>query len=717
MTGIIPPFLLGFSATSFQIFLLREFTAHFAGNEMTYGLVFGSWLLWGGLGSLAASRFDYKLKSLVRLSYLVLWLFPAGLAGLRLSRLALGRLPAEIAGLGSAGLAALILALMASFPFGILFVFNAHYRRGDVASVYFLESLGAALGGLSVQFLLVPFFSNWQGVALTAALAAFLAYLGFDKKGQRFLLPLTLAGLTLFVFMDGPSQKLFWSPYKLLAAKDSPYGKLQVLQTQEQIAFYSNSAPVFSYPHTSADEEAVHFALLQRRPPFRVLLIGGGSGGLSEILKYPDMNVDWLEIDPDFFRLILAFLPPEERPILSDPRVHLFHEDGRAFLSASRQSYDAILINLPGPASAQINRFYTREFFSLSRSRLSPSGVISLRLASAENYISPELGRFLSTIFHTLKSVFPTVKVVPGETNVFLASSGPLSIEAGYLGRAIHELGLGTSYFSPRMLPARLNPLRVDGLRERLESGAKKINLDFRPESIYEQALLWSTQFHSFERPLLGFFSRLPSFWILDLPLGLAALGLIFLRLKKSRPWLVMVPVSVMGLTTMAAEIIVLLWFQTLYGSVYGRLAALVAAFMAGLAAGSYWSSRKRIAGIQGLGLIFGGFTALLLISRALLGVRPSPLFFFGLLFLFGFLGGSLFILSNRLYFRSGRDYGFGYGLDLLGSFLGAAAVSTFIVPLLGISVLFKYLALINSFCLLFLISLGLRSAKTAGLP
>lgn len=48
----LPALLLGGLAASCQILLLREFAAQFFGNEMTYGLVLASWLLWGGIGSL-----------------------------------------------------------------------------------------------------------------------------------------------------------------------------------------------------------------------------------------------------------------------------------------------------------------------------------------------------------------------------------------------------------------------------------------------------------------------------------------------------------------------------------------------------------------------------------------------------------------------------------------------------------------------------------------
>jgi hypothetical protein len=47
-----PPFLLGFLASAFQIYLLREFAAEFYGSELIFGLFLGSWLFWGGVGSL-----------------------------------------------------------------------------------------------------------------------------------------------------------------------------------------------------------------------------------------------------------------------------------------------------------------------------------------------------------------------------------------------------------------------------------------------------------------------------------------------------------------------------------------------------------------------------------------------------------------------------------------------------------------------------------------
>ena len=81
------------------------------------------------------------------------------------------------------------------------------------------------------------------------------------------------------------------------------------------------------------------------------------------------------------------------------------------------------------------------------------------------------------------------------------------------------------------------------------------------------------------------------------------------------------------------------------------------------------------------------------------------------LLFALGLLGGDLFIVSNRLYLRASRNYGLGYGLDLLGSFVGAVAVSSILIPLVGLLPLIKYLLLMNFFCLLFL-AWGLKARR-----
>jgi len=412
----LPPFLLGFLALSFQIFLLREFSVHFYGNEITFGFILAAWLLWGGVGSITASKIRFSQARLNHAYYLVIILLPLCLVGLRFSRFLLNILPGEITGVIPMLTSSLILSFCVSFPLGILFVFNTHFLKGNLYQVYLMESLGSSSAGLLVYFFLIPFFSNWHGAALVGAIVALLNYFTFGGKRQKLFPLAVLILLLVFCLFDYPSQKIYWKPFQLIQSKDTPYGKLQVLQTEEQISLYNNNLHDFSYPNLASSEESVHFALLQKPEAENVLLIGGGAAGsLRQILKYPRTQVDYVELDPEIIRISFRYLPGSEQEILRNKRVHIFYQDGRAFLTKTQKSYDMIILNLPEPATAQINRFYTKEFFLKSKEKLTEEGVFSFRVPSAENYISPELQDFLSSLYHTLKQAFSFVEIVPGD--------------------------------------------------------------------------------------------------------------------------------------------------------------------------------------------------------------------------------------------------------------------------------------------------------------
>ena len=701
----LPAFLLGGLATTCQIILLREFAAQFYGNEMTYGLVLASWLLGGGVGSLLGNRWRIKPE---RISYGYLGLvliFPAGLAALRFSRFLLGILPGEMVGLGPVLLFALGLALVTSLPLGLLFVANARRLGGDLSRVYLVESLGAAAAGLVLHFILIPRVSNWMGTALLGAVIALLTVLSFPNRKTVALALAAWGGLVAFALMDAPSQRIEWKPFELVESRDTPYGKLQVVKAAEQVTLYSNKLKVYSYPDPASAEEAVHFALLQRPAAERVLLIGGGAGGnLRQALKYPRARIEYVELDPEIIRLSRKYLPDEERMALADPRVRIHAEDGRAFLGRTSGGFDAVLLDLPEPATAQVNRFYTREFFALVRARLAPDGVFGFRVPSAENYIGRELQKFLGTLRTTLTSVFAQVAIVPGDTNIFLASAGPLTLDPNELGRRIEAAGFENVFIRPALLSARLSPMRRAYLEDALRGAAPRINADLRPLSYYFSSVLWSTQFRGAEASLLKWLAKLPSFWLLDLPLILFVAGLAVARRCRSRSGVFLIPVAVMGVTSIVFEIAVILAFQIYFGSVYGRVALLLTSFMAGLAAGAFAGRLRRRESLADVTASQGAFILILAAFSLSLRGAPSAGLLVGLLAGFGFLSGWLFVAANRLYLKNQERLGTGYGLDLLGSFLGALAASSILIPLVGVDKLMTYLILANSACLLYLL-------------
>jgi spermidine synthase len=705
----LPAFLLGFQAGSFQIYLLREFSAVFTGNELTFGLFLGSWLLWGGLGSLIRPRrrAGPSLDRLAGLYVLVVVLFFAGLVVLRFSHRLLGILPAELTGLGPALGFALFLSILLSFPLGHSFVLNAGLLGGDVATVYIFESAGAAAAGLVVHFLLIPRLSNWQGAAAVGAAAAVVVLAGMRPVRIRWLAGPALVLAGLLAGFDPGSQKAAWKPLDLAETEDTRYGKLQVIRNKEQITLFDNGLAVFTHPDTGAAEESVHFALLQRDTIRSVLFIGGGaSGGAAEALKYPGLRVDCVELDPAIIRLARKHLSGEARAALDDPRVRFFHADGRSFLERSTGRYDAILLNLPEPATAQVNRYYTREFFLEVRKKLGPSGVFGFVVPSAENYIGEALGLFLSSLARTLRGVFPEVLAVPGANCVFLASEGPLAIEPDRLSNALVRLGLETRQVGPGTLPSRLDPARIAYLAEKLDSPAAKINRDLAPVSYYFHSLLWAGRFQGLDSAVLRAAGRVPGFWFLDLPLGLFAFGLVWLAVSRPKRSAVrgVIPLAVMGFTSIVVELVLFLVFQAHFGYVYGRIPLLLASFMAGLALGALAARARKTYGRADLAAVQGGFVLLLVLVLLSLPGTGGEAVPFMLLAAFGVLGGWLFVSANRRIIAETNHPGLGYGIDLLASFVGVILASALIIPLFGVAAVVLRLIVLNALCFLFLL-------------
>lgn len=705
MINFLPPFLLGFLALSFQTLLLREFSAHFYGNEITFGLLLAAWLLWSGLGSISSKKFKFNISRFPQIYYVIIILFSLCLISLRFSRFPLKILPGEIVGTIPVLIFSLALAFFISFPIGLLFVFNIHFLKGNLPQVYLLEALGSSIAGIIVYFLLIPFFSNWQATAIVGIFISLIAFFTFGGRKHKIVFSLTLVFLAFFYLNDLPTQKFYWKPFRLIQSKDTPYGKLQLIKTEEQASLYNNNLMVYSYPDLASSEESVHFALLQNPLAKKALLIGGGAGGsLRQALKYPLEEIDYVELDPEIIRFSLQHLPASEQEIFQNRRIHTFYQDGRAFINSTKKIYDIIILNLPEPATAQINRFYTEEFFQKVKERLTKQGIFSFRVPSAENYISVELQDFLASLYFSLKEVFPFIEIVPGDTNIFLASFHPLFLDYEEISRRIENLNLRNIYVSPQLLISRLNKLRVKYLKEKITSGEKTINHDLAPVSYFYNSVLWSTHFRGLEANVFSFFSKISTFWLLDFPLLLFLISLFILSLKRKKTYFFMVPLAVMGLTTIVVEIIVIIAFQIYCGYVYQKIALLFACFMLGLFSGSFRGKNRKKLDFSQILLIQFLFILMLFLILAAIKTQPAEFLFFIFLFSLGFLSGDLFIVSNLLYLEEKQNYGLGYGLDLLGSFFGALVASSLLIPLVGLLPLLKYLLLLNSFCFLFLL-------------
>jgi len=417
--------LIGFSAVIGQIILMRELIVVFNGNEISLGIMLATWLFWTATGSIVSSAValgaNNPRRAVAALQCLVAVSLPPTIWALRASKTIFQTVPGELVGPLPMVLTSLVCLSLFCFVSGALFVVAARMVEEECAvpasaatsSAYLLEAAGSGLGGIVASILLLRFLGSFQIATIVAVLNLCMAAVLLLRMSRRQIAALTLAAalcaVPLLEFaapsLDRSSQARLWRGFHLVGSRDSIYGNLTVTGTGDLRSIYQNGVILTNAPDQNAAEEAVDYALLESPAPRRVLLIGGGvNGSIVEALKHPTVErIDYVELDPALIDMALQYFPAQSAPIVADRRVHMHYADGRYYLRTAGGTFDAILVDVPDPQTAQLNRFYTAEFFRSARDHLAPGGLLALQLQSSEETISPDLAQFLRCIQRTLQ--------------------------------------------------------------------------------------------------------------------------------------------------------------------------------------------------------------------------------------------------------------------------------------------------------------------------
>ena len=730
--------LTGFTAMASQIIYVRELLVVFYGNELSISFILAGWLISGALGSAVFGRFAdrirYNIQAFSSCQIILGLLLMAGIVAVKFIKIFLGVNPGEIVGLFPIIVTSLAILAPICILMGFMFSLACRVQSGigigtrndfqrsedarGIGSVYILEAIGSIIGGAITSFMLIKLLDALHIAAILTALNFFAAFLLSRRSLSKaayglFSIPLSLLVIIVALWSFGGlktierySLKKEWQGYEVLDAKNSIYGNILITKRGEDYSLFNNGLRLYTIPDKYSSEEAVHLALLEHQDPKRVLLIGGGIGGLiEEILKHRVERVDYLELDPSIIEISVKNLPESYYKALKDPRVSIKNVDGRFFVKNARELYDCVIIHTGDPYTAEGNRYYTAEFFNEVKKALKEGGLISFGLTSSESYISKSLAEFLRSIYATLRSVFNEVFVIPGETAYFLASdsAGGLTYDHKILEGRTLARGLDTQYVRDYYLFSKLSPEKI-AYSEKIIKNAEGavINHDSRPVAYYYGLIFWTTLFRDsvFSNTLRSVTE--PVIWR-SIGIFMILLAVISIMHGRSFKRSALVAVMTGGFSSMAFQLLILLTFQTMYGYLFYKLGIILTAFMAGLALGAILvikvmpetkRDRMFLIAVQGdfilfsilLGVIFSRFC-------------PDP-FFPVLSVIAGSIGGAQFAIANKILLGRKRDVGrvggLSYGIDLFGSFFGALLTGIFLIPILGIPKTCFVVALIN---------------------
>jgi len=730
-------FILGLTSMIGQIIIIRELVVVFYGNELSLGIILACWLFWAGFGSLALGRLagfissKEKLLSAIQLALSII--IPLDIFLIRIIKSILNIPAGKIIGLvqmlGASFVSLSIVCALLGFSFILIAKIAAkdnNLPAKQVGKIYLLEGLGASVGGLVYTFLLIKAYTPFQNALILGNLNLLVSIL-FNRNIVQLIYLAIFSTTVMFNWpkhLDGFTRSLQAKPLKLIENADSIYGNISVTKLENQYSFYENGSLMFTGGDTSTSEESVHYAMLEHLQPKKILLIGGGMGGaINQILKHKVVKIDYVELDPLMIRLSQKYLPP-----VTDDRVNIFHMDGRLFIKEASiagdlptpHKYDVIILNLPDPFTASINRFYSLGFFQEVKRILEPGGIFSFSLLSSENYISPENAVYLGCIYNTLKKEFSGVKILPGDNMTFIASQTPsgLTDDANTIIKRLKERNIKTKFVREYYIPFKLDPLRIKYVESAIQKfNNAKINTDFRPIGYLYHAILWMSFFDA-TRNFLPYIDKINiGIFIL---LAFAFFIIILLAQKLTMATLklpVLISAGATGMSQICFQVIIILAFQFIYGYMYYQLGLILTSFMIGLTLGSLLiiSFMEKIEDEKSLYIKTQAWMSIypLILAITLMAVakinQASPaagnmlqIAFLIMPALCGFIGGFQFPLANKIWLKDSKDVGkttgLLYGIDLIGSCVGGLMIGVIFIPLLGIIQTCVLLSVINIF-------------------
>ncbi len=205
--------------------------------------------------------------------------------------------------------------------------------------------------------------------------------------------------------------------------KSSTYGTVLVLDGVIQVT----ERDEFSY-----QEMITHLPMFACKNPKKVLIVGGGDGGvLREVVKHAGVEeIHMCEIDRQVVEVGKAFFSKTLSTAFNDPRVNLFFDDAARYLAneGKGMNYDVIICDSSDPVGPA-DVLFKPEFFQSMKDALNPATGVICTQGECQwlhlDFIEGVLGNVRS-MFSSARYGYTTIPTYPsGQIGFMLATVDP----------------------------------------------------------------------------------------------------------------------------------------------------------------------------------------------------------------------------------------------------------------------------------------------------
>lgn len=360
-----------------------------------------------------------------------------------------------------------ILLFPATFIFGALFPLNLKLYCGNLDGVrarigkaYAVNTMASIFGSLLAGFWIIPYFGTDVLLTSMAFILLLLPIIFFPIiKGN--IRRVAVASLSICIISSS-----FVLPHirydKLITAvqfdKNTFYGKKPKYLTLEEGKAGVISMVTFDGRYARLQNNGLNESILDMQNENHVLLVesliglvpymlhddpktafvvGFGGGTTTRALTFTPLNsIHVVELEPAVVSAVRT-VSGGNISTLKDPRVKLDINDARNTLLVEKTKYDIIASQPSHPWLARASNVFSREFFTLAKTRLNDNGIYAQWISLFQMDTTT-----LKSLIHAFYEVFPYgmtfAKLNTGDFIMF-GSSAPMKFDFNQINKRINN--------------------------------------------------------------------------------------------------------------------------------------------------------------------------------------------------------------------------------------------------------------------------------------
>jgi len=281
-----------------------------------------------------------------------------------------------------------------------------------IGNLYALSTLGSIAGTFMAGYWLIPSFGTQKIFYAIGIILVFNSML-LSLKNRLFLkssLLVVAIGLVLVTPKNLENG--------VLADIDSMYSRIWVYETtygsenKAIRALRTDSLGIQSAMFLDGNELVFGYTKYYRLSSYynknirNALVIGGAGYSYPKdfLDKFPEANLDVVEIDPEMTEIAKKYFNLKD-----NPRLTIYHADSRVFLNNTSKKYDAIYVDAFSGITVPY-QLTTLEAINNMKKALNPGGVIITNTVSP---IDGPYNKFFASEYKTYKECFSQVKIFP----------------------------------------------------------------------------------------------------------------------------------------------------------------------------------------------------------------------------------------------------------------------------------------------------------------